>query len=544
MKSICQLLSLVHRALRPCYAAMSLLLVALLAAELSAQQPVVFPKTLKLVDAYARQQVLVSEAETDVTRDSTYTSSNPAIFTVDAAGYVSPTGDGAATLQVKSPHGTVTVPVVVQGMASQRDVDFRNEILPILSRHGCNSGGCHGKASGQNGFKLSLFGFDADFDYDQVVKQARGRRVNASAPEQSLLLLKAIGKLPHGGGRRIEPESESYALLKLWIAGGHAPFSKDAPQVTSLSIEPRLRVLPFKGRQQLSVLAHYSDGQVRDVTRNAALVSNLDIVASVNDEALVSCGEQSGEATIMARYMGQVAVFSAILPHSKPRNDIPGFATDSYVDRLSAEKWKKLGLLPSPKCDDTTFLRRVTIDLCGRLPTVDEVRAFMADTAADKRTKAVDRLLASPDYPTFFAMRWGTILRNSSLAGADQASYAFHNWLKDNIARNRPYDEFARGIIAAAGEWQDAPAINWYWQSRDDQLHQVTADTAQVFLGTRLQCARCHHHPYEKWGQDDYYGLSGLLCPTRAQELWAATALLLLGGGNDWRKEPTNGTSS
>ncbi|MCE9524745.1 MAG: DUF1549 and DUF1553 domain-containing protein, partial [Planctomycetales bacterium] len=172
-------------------------------------------------------------------------------------------------------------------------------------------------------------------------------------------------------------------------------------------------------------------------------------------------------------------------------------------------KWKKLGLLPSPVCDDATFLRRVTIDLCGRVPTSDEARTYLADTSGDKRTKAIDRLLDSPDYPAFFAMRWGSILRNSNLAGSDKAAYAFHNWIKDNVARNRPYDEFVRGIIAAAGEWQDSPAINWYWQSRDDQLHQVTADTAQVFLGTRLQCARCHHHPYEKWSQDDYYGLAG-----------------------------------
>jgi hypothetical protein len=160
-------------------------------------------------------------------------------------------------------------------------------------------------------------------------------------------------------------------------------------------------------------------------------------------------------------------------------------------------------------CDDATFLRRATLDVCGRLPTVEEARAFLADTSADKREKLIERLLDSPDYAAFFAMRWGAILRNSRLAGADKAAYAFHNWIKDSVARNRPYDEFVRGIVAASGEWQDAPAINWYWQSRDDQLHQVTADTAQLFLGIRLQCARCHHHPYERWGQEDYYGLAG-----------------------------------
>ena len=211
----------------------------------------------------------------------------------------------------------------------------------------------------------------------------------------------------------------------------------------------------------------------------------------------------------MARYTGYVAVFRALVPHGEPLTAIPEFKPINYIDELTLAKWKKLGLRPSPVADDATFLRRVTIDLCGRLPTSAEVRAFLADTATDKRAKSIDRLLDSPDYPAYFAMRWGSILRNSNLAGSNQAAYAFHNWIKDMIARNRPYDEFVRGIVAAAGEWQDAPAINWYWQSRDDQLHQVTADTAQVFLGVRLQCARCHHHPYERWGQADYYGLAG-----------------------------------
>ena len=393
--------------------------------------------------------------------------------------------------------------------AAESAIDFRNDIEPILSRHGCNAGGCHGKASGQNGFKLSLFGFDAAYDYDEIVKRARGRRISVSAPEQSLLLVKATGKVPHGGGRRLETESEAYKTLLTWIAGGTPGSSPDAPKIVSLAIEPKLLVLQRGQTQPLKVSAVLSNGKTRDVTAETSFSSNLDVVAAVSEAGLVQAGQQSGEAAIMARYQGQVTVFSAIIPHGQPLAEIPNFQPNNYIDKLAAEKWKKLGLLPSPVCDDATFLRRVSIDLCGRLPTSDEARAFLADQSGDKRTKAIDKLLDSPDYPAFFAMRWGSILRNSNLAGSDKAAYAFHNWIKNNVARNRPYDEFVRGIIAAAGEWQDSPAINWYWQSRDDQLHQVTADTAQVFLGTRLQCARCHHHPYEKWSQDDYYGLAG-----------------------------------
>lgn len=388
-------------------------------------------------------------------------------------------------------------------------VDFSSQIEPLLTRFGCNAGGCHGKASGQNGFKLSLFGFDSSFDYEAIVEEARGRRVFGTAAANSLLVLKATGRVPHGGGKRIDPGSEPYEVLCSWIAQGTPASAPDAPRVARISIEPRELVMERGSRRQLKVVAHYTDGAARDVTASAQYDSNMGPIAGVSSEGLVECGDQSGEAAVMARYMGQVAVFRALVPHGAALDSIPDFNTDHVIDRLCAEKWKKLGLAPSPPADDATYLRRVTIDLCGRLPAPDEIRVYLADATTDKRARLVDRLLASPDHPAFFAMRWGTILRNSQLAGSDRAAYAFHNWIKDMLARNRPYDEFVRGIVAAAGEWQDAPAINWYWQMRDDQLHQVTADTAQVFLGIRLQCARCHHHPYERWGQEDYYGLAG-----------------------------------
>lgn len=390
-----------------------------------------------------------------------------------------------------------------------RAVDFGSDVVPLLSRYGCNAGGCHGKASGQNGFKLSLFGFDVQYDFEAIAHQARGRRINLSSPDRSLLLTKATGQLPHGGGRRIEPESEAYQVLRQWIATGASAANPNAPKLVRLHLSPVERVMTAGEQVKLRVEAEYSDGMRRDVTAQTQFSSNLDVVADVREDGTVRSGDQRGEAAIMARYLGQVAVFRAILPHGPTRTAIPGFEAAGYIDRLAAEKWKKLGLLPSPVADDATFLRRVSVDLCGRVPTADEVRAFLADSTPDKRRLAIDRLLDSPDYAAFFALRWGAILRNSNLAGADQAAYAFHNWMRDMLARNRPYDEFVRGIVAAAGEWQDAPAINWYWQSRDDQLHQVTADTAQVFLGLRLQCARCHHHPYERWGQEDYFGLAG-----------------------------------
>ena len=482
---------------------------SLLGSELRAADLRVEPAKVEFRDAFARRQLLVSSNGLDATRKAEYVSRKPDVVSVDASGYLIPHANGVGDIEVKLNGQSTVVPVDVSGFEKIRPVDFATEIEPLLSRFGCNSGGCHGKARGQNGFKLSLFGFDTEFDYHTLVSEGRGRRVMVSAPEKSLLLLKGAGAVPHGGGRRIEPGSEPYRLILSWIQSGAPASAPDAPHVVKLSMVPAERVMNSDEQQQLVVLAEYSDGSRRDVTRSAQYSTNLDVVAVVSDDGLVTANEPTGEAAIMTRYMGQVAVCRILRPQGAPLASLPNFTPRNFIDQLAGEKWKKLGLKPSTGCDDPTFLRRVTVDLCGRLPTVDESRAYMADMGADKRDRAIERLLASPDYPAYFALKWGSILRNSNLAGADRASYAFHNWLKDMIARNRPYDEFVRGVVAASGEWADAPAINWFWQSRDDQLHQVTADTAQVFLGLRLQCAKCHHHPYERFTQDDYYGLAG-----------------------------------
>jgi hypothetical protein len=390
-----------------------------------------------------------------------------------------------------------------------RPLHFANDVVPLLTRFGCNSGGCHGKASGQNGFKLSLFGFDPAFDYNAIVKEARGRRIFPASPDNSLLLAKATGRVAHGGGRRILPTSEAYQVLRRWIVQGTPVGDDQAPTLQKITIVPAQGVLGRHGRQQLAVLAHYSDGLVRDVTRQAQYQSNELPVAAVDEDGLVRTFDLSGEAAVMARYMGTVAVFRATVPLGQTIAQYPDFPINNYIDRLTLAKWKKLGVTPSGLCTDGEFIRRLFLDLCGKLPTPSQVRDFLADERADKRSRLIDRCLEDRDYAAYFALRWGGILRNASLAGAEQAAYAFHEWLVDMIARNRPYDEFVRGIVAAAGEWQEAPAVNWYWQMRDDQLHQPVADTAQVFLGLRLQCAKCHHHPYERWGQDDYYGLAG-----------------------------------
>jgi hypothetical protein len=460
-----------------------------------------------------RQLIVTATADggrlLDLTRKAKYSALPAWVVRVSTEGYLRPAGKGEADVVVEAAGLKQNVHVVVRDADADRPVHFINDIEPVLSRHGCNAGGCHGRASGQNGFKLSLFGFDTAFDYNALVKEARGRRILPAAPDSSLLLMKAAGLVAHGGGKRLLPDSDDYHTLRSWIVQGAPLGDGTAATLQRLSIVPAQRLLERGSEQQLAVLAHYSDGSVRDVTRQAQYQSNETPVAGVDADGLVRTFELSGEAAVMARYMGQVAVFRALVPLGKPLAALPPFPANNYIDELAVARWKKLGIVPSELCSDSEFVRRVHLDLCGRLPTPDEVRAFLAGTRPNRRALLIDRLLDSPDYSAFFALRWGSILRNASLAGSEQAAYAFHEWIRDMIARNRPYDEFVRGIVAAAGEWQDAPAVNWYWQMRDDQLHQPVADTAQVFLGLRLQCAKCHHHPYERWSQEDYFGLAG-----------------------------------
>jgi hypothetical protein len=476
----------------------------------------VTPAALELAGVHEGRQLLVTASADgrsfDLTRKAIYTVAPPGIVQVSPTGYVRASAEGAAEITALAAGHKRTVRVVVHDAGAGRPLHFANDVVPLLSRHGCNSGGCHGRASGQNGFKLSLFGFDPVADYNALVKEDRGRRILPAAPAFSLLLLKASGRAPHGGGKRLDPDGEDYRILRDWVAKGAPLGDAGGPTLKRISVWPKQRVLGRAAEQQLAVLAHYSDGSIRDVTRHAHYQSNESSVAAVEADGLVHAFDSAGEAAVMARYMGQVAVFRAQVPLGKAIAKYPDFPTRGYVDELALARWKELGIVPSDLCTDAEFIRRVHVDLCGRLPTPDDVRAFLAEgdaASGDRRARLIDRLLDSPDYAAYFALRWGSILRNASLAGAEQAAYAFHDWIRDMIARNRPYDEFVRGIVAAAGEWQDAPAVNWYWQMRDDQLHQPVADTAQVFLGLRLQCAKCHHHPYERWSQEDYYGLTG-----------------------------------
>ncbi len=457
-----------------------------------------------------RQQLLVTgkldtNAERDFTHRSSYQAAPAGIVTVDASGLIAPVADGTATITATADGVAATIEVKVENAGSNPPVNFGNQIVPIFTKATCNSGGCHGKSSGQNGFRLSLLGFEPTEDYEHIVKEARGRRVFPAAPDNSLLLLKAIGVVPHGGGKRLDPASDDYRLIVRWIAQGMPYGAESDPKLASIEVLPKQRTMALGGEQQLVVLAHFSDGAVQDVTRSALYEPNDKSMAKVEEDGRVTLFDQPGDVGVMVRYQGKVAVFRGTAPLGAPVENLP--APRNFIDELVFAKLKAMGLPPSAPCDDATFLRRVSIDIAGRLPSLEETRAFLADAEPAKRDKLIDTLLASSEYADYFANKWSALLRNKRNEAKDaRGTFTFHAWIRDSLLTNKPYDQFVREIVAASGDIADNPPVAWYKQVKEPQ--QQLEDAAQLFLGMRLQCAQCHHHPFEKWSQHDYYSFA------------------------------------
>ena len=465
-------------------------------------------EAIKLIGPNATHQLVLTAKrgenhEQDITALASYTSVPEGIVQVDASGFLRVLTNGETTIRANHEGGSAERSVTVTRAADLLPVSFPNDVVPVLSRHGCNSGGCHGKAEGQNGFKLSLFGFEPENDHEYLVKESRGRRIFRAAPEHSLLLLKGSGQLPHQGGSRLDQEGDDYKLLVRWIKQGLSYGPKEDPTVTGIVVAPKECLTAPNALQQLRVTANFSDGSSRDVTRVAQYDSNDEEMAEVNKNGLVSMKESPGSTSIMIRFQTHVDVFRATIPLGAPVDNFPQPA--NFIDERIFAKLKTLGLPPSGESDDAAFLRRITIDLGGRLPTLEETDAFLAETDPTKRARKIDSLLASADYADYFAGKWAAILRNKrKQAHHARGSFAFHAWIRNSLHQNRPYNEFVKEFLAASGEVGDNPPVVWYRTVKDSK--EQMQDIAQIFLGIRLQCAQCHHHPYEKWSQDDYYG--------------------------------------
>ncbi len=393
-------------------------------------------------------------------------------------------------------------------VASAQSVTFLRDVAPILNKTGCTSGPCHGAAKGKNGFKLSLRGYDPQFDYQALLYDLSGRRFNRSEPKRSLMLAKPVMQVAHGGGLRFEQTSAYYKTIESWIAQG-VPYgdpAKDA--VAAIEVEPKELAMAKPGESaQVKVMARFADGQTRDVTKEATIESNVPDLAKVDATAKVD-GLRTGEATLLVRYQGKYSTIPVTILNPKPGFVWKPLPQYSYIDQHIDAKLQKLKLQPSPATDDASFLRRVTLDLTGALPTPDEVRSFLSDPAPQrlKRSRKIDKLIASPAYADQWTVKWGDLLQSSRKFLGEKGTYGFREWIHSSIAANKPYDKMVRELLTSRGSSYDDPAANYFRTTREPK--PTMEKTTQVFLGVRMVCAQCHDHPFEKWTQNQYYQMS------------------------------------
>lgn len=395
------------------------------------------------------------------------------------------------------------VAIASRPCAAAERVDFLRDVMPALTKAGCNAGACHGSLQGRGGFNLSLLGFNPAADYDAIVKASRGRRISPASPEQSLLLLKATAAVAHGGGKRLNRDSPSYQLLRRYILEGAASPARNGAQLAALILPTRDVVLRQADSLNLQVKARWSDGTEQDATPWALYDARDPTALEVAPDGRITA-LRPGKSSISIRYLGLVASVSVTTPFGA---ETPlAIAPINYIDELAAAEWTRLGIAPAQDASDQAFLRRVFLDLIGTLPTPDETRRFLASEAAGKRSRIIDELLERPEYVDFWTLKWGDLLRAHRRYLGDKGLGSFNAWLRRSVRENKPLDVMVRELLTAQGNlFANGPVAYFFIDQKPEELAETTA---QLFLGVRLQCARCHHHPFEVWGQDDYYGLA------------------------------------
>lgn len=480
------------------------------------------PVQVQLRGNFETAQILVScksdvasnAKEKDLTSEATYSSTDPNVFAVNDSGQVRAIKNGTAELIVSVAGTSKKIQVVVEGIVDQPTVDFVNDVQPVLYRTGCNSGSCHASQYGKGGFTLSVMGFDPNLDHAALSVQGRGRRISLANPDLSLILRKATLSIPHGGGERMKSRSNEYEMLKAWIAGGASKPIATPNKVTKLIVSPSHVALAPESKQQFRVTAEYADGRKRDVSSLARFTSVDESVAQVSATGLASTVGR-GQGAILARFSGHASLATLVVPYSE-RIALEDWKSNNFVDDHAAAKFQELGLSPSPVCDDATFLRRIFLDSIGTIPSLEDAEAFLASVDPDKRSKWIDRLLGFSNdadsgkyrdaYAAYWSLKWADLIRNNSAVVGESGMWAFHNWLKESFRENKPMDQFVKELITAKGSiFSNGPA-NFYRIANNPS--DLAESTAQLFLGTRLQCAKCHHHPYEKYSQSDYYGFA------------------------------------
>lgn len=489
-----------------CFLLNTLLIAPLIGAELE-----IFPSgVINFSDSSASAQVVVTYRDQGMVRDVSaecdYEIAATAIAEIKN-GVITPLRDGSAELRVRFGEQSLVVPIVVQGISRPRPVAFESEVLVALSKQGCNSGACHGSPSGKGGFRLSLRAFDAQLDTLTLTQEEFGRRINVLEPEKSLILEKPLMKVAHGGGLQLRTNSPAYTVLKNWIAEGGRLDPPQTARVERIEIYPKARrVLKAPHfRQQMAVVAHFSDGTKRDVTQLAAYSSSNAGVATVSESGLVN-GSRRGESAILVRFLEHIETLP--LMFVEDRSDFVWKELPQYneIDRLVDAKLRQLQYQPADPCSDAEFLRRVSLDVTGLLPSIETTREFLSDQDKHKRTRLVDSLLEKPEFAKFWALKWGDWLRLTGKRIGNEAVYKYHRWIENALRTNMPYDQFAAELLASSGSTLVNPPANFYRTAGD--MHESVETFSQLFLGARLQCAKCHNHPFERWTQDNYYGLA------------------------------------
>jgi hypothetical protein len=483
-------------------------------------QLVIQPPAIELHGAKDIQGLLVTAvmpdgSQIDVTDSARFSSKQPKIVSISTNGLCRPVSDGTAQIVVEYAGRTERVAVTAQESQTISKPSFRQDVLPVLTKTGCNAGACHGKLAGQNGFKLSLRAFAPDWDYGWLTTEVHSRRIDYAFPNESLMILKATGQVPHEGGQRFAAASRYQQTLTDWITARTPGPVTNELDAAKIEVLPGNRMLKPGATQRLLVRAHYPDGHVRDVTWLTQFFSNDDAVLEVTPEGRVRA-KRSGETAIRAHFQGQVEVVTFTIPYE---NKVPGSEFAQRNDLLDEPVFKKLESLripPSALCDDSTFLRRVSLDLTGTLPSAEEVQTFVADQAAEKRERLVDDLLKRPEFVDYWTLQLSDLLQNRKERDHDvrgtKGVRSFHSWLRAQVAANRPWDKLARDVIAASGDVVSSPQIGYYITLVGEKQHaeesEIGDSIAQSFLGSRIGCAKCHNHPLEKYTQDDYYHFS------------------------------------
>ena len=396
--------------------------------------------------------------------------------------------------------------VLLLALAATRDpatLSFHRDVIPVLTKSGCNAGRCHGSFQGRGGLRLSLLGFDPDADYDALLKQHRGRRISPAAPEQSLLLRKATAMVPHGGGRRFDLDSPAYRILRDYIAGGVSSANGSAV-ITRIQVEPARMIVQTEQSQPLRVQAFWNDGVERDVTEWALYDTSNESLAEVSTSGVLTA-RNPGKAAVVVRYLGQVATVEVVIPFATAATPLE-HPRRNFIDELVAADWQVMQVRSAGMASDAEFLRRVSLDLTGTLPTADEARQFLAATDVGKRERLIDELLERPAYVDYWALKWSDLLRAHRRYLGDRGLESFTGWIRRAVRENRPVDQLTRELLTGQGNLFTTGPAAFYFV--DEQPADLAETTAQVFLGVRLQCARCHHHPFEVWSQEDYRGLA------------------------------------